>query len=102
VSISVGKSTVVKAAAGGPGLCPGDKTAREVDARSADLGVLLRESTGIESGATAQFEDVSTGSWTAGRKKSAGNLLGVVAKEILATESVEPGTAFEEAIGWTP
>ena len=31
-------------------------------------------------------------------EESAGDLLGVIAKEILAAESVEPGTTFEEAV----
>lgn len=63
------------------------------------MGVFLRESTGVEAGAAAEFKDVSAGGGAVGGKEGARDLVGVVAEEILAAEGVEPGAAFEEAVG---
>lgn len=43
---------------------------------------------------------MGAGNGTAGGEESAGDLLSVIAEEVLAAESVEPGTTFVEAVGW--
>ena len=59
--VAVSEGAVLEAAAGGPRLGPGDKAAREVDARGVDLGILLREPTGIEAGAASELKDMGSG-----------------------------------------
>jgi hypothetical protein len=66
-----------------------------------NLGILLREATGIKTGAAAEFENMSAGRRAVGGKESAGDLLGMIAEEVLATEGVEPGAALEETVGRT-
>ena len=39
------------------------------------------------------------GGGSARREESAGDLVGVIAEEVLAAEGVEPGAALEEAVG---
>ena len=99
MDITVDEGAVFEAAAGGSGFGSCDEALGEVDAGGVNLRVLLRESTGIEAGTAAEFEDVRAGSGAAGGKESAGNLVSVVAEEIFAAERVEPGAAFKEAVG---
>jgi hypothetical protein len=49
-----------------------------------NLRILLRESTGIEAWATAEFEDMGAGSRTAGRKEGVCDLLSMVSEEVFA------------------
>jgi hypothetical protein len=101
VCVSVGEGTVLKAAAGSAGLRPGDEAARKIDAGCVDLGILLREPTGIKAGAAAQLKNMGAGSGSASGEERERDLLSVIAEEVLATESVKPGAGLEEAIGRT-
>ena len=70
VDVAVGEGAVLEAAAGGSGFGSGDEALGEVDAGGVDLRVLLRESTGVEAGAAAEFEDVSAGGGAVGGKRA--------------------------------
>jgi hypothetical protein len=59
------------------------------------LRVLLRESTGVEAGAATKFENAGAGGWVARRKKSVGDLLGMVTEEVLAAKGIKPGAGLE-------
>jgi hypothetical protein len=98
MGITVGEGTVPEAATGGSRFGSGDEAAGQIDSRGVDLGILLRESTGIKAWAAAELKNMSAWARAMGRKKSAGDLLGVIAEEILAAEGVEPGTGFEETV----
>jgi hypothetical protein len=99
VNVAVGEGAVLQAAAGGSGFGSCDEAFGEIDASGVDLRVLLGESTGVEAGAAAELKDVGAGSGSVGSEERAGDLLGVIAEEILAAEGVEPGAAFEQAVG---
>ena len=100
MGVAVGEGAVLEAATGGSRLGSCNETAREIDAGGVDLWVFLGKSTGIEARAAAKFEDMSTGDGAIGRKESVGDLLSVIAEEVLAAEGVEPGAGFEEAVRW--
>ena len=99
VDIAVGEGAVSEPAASGAGFCSCDEAFGEIDAGGVDLGILLRESTGIEAGSATKVEDASAGGGPVGRKKSACDLRGVIAEKVLAAEGIEPGAAFKEAVG---
>lgn len=99
VGVGVLEAAVGEAAAGGPGAGAFEEGEGEVDAGGAEGGVLFGESTGIEAGAAAEFEEALARGGALRGEEGVGDLLGVVAEEVLATEGVEPGTAFEEAVG---
>jgi hypothetical protein len=98
VRVTATKVTVEKAAAGGATFRTKQKVFGEVDAGGLKLGILVGETTGVEPRAAADFEYMSAGSGTARGKQRPRDLRGVIAEEILATQSVEPPTSFEEAL----
>jgi hypothetical protein len=97
VDVTMGEVAIFQVAAGGSGLGSCDEAFGEIDAGGVDLRVFLRESTGIEAGAAAEFQGVRAGGGSGGGEESAGYLAGVVAEEVFATEGIEPGAAFEQA-----
>jgi hypothetical protein len=100
LGVAMGESAVAESAAGGAGAGALDEAAREVDPGGVDVGVVLGETTGVEAGAATEFEDTGSGAGALAGEQGAGDLLGVVAEQVLAAEGVEPGTSFEEAVGW--
>jgi hypothetical protein len=98
LGVSVGEGAVAEAAAGGAGAGTLYQAAGEIDPGSVDVGVVLGETAGVEAGSAAEFEDARAGAGAFAGEERTGDLLGVVAEEVLAAEGVEPGATFEEAV----
>ena len=101
VRVSVLEGAVGQAAGGlARDSAAADEGEREIDAGGAEIGELFGEATSIKARAAAELEQTGTRTGADRRKEREGDLLGVIAEEVLAAEGIEPSPALEEAFRW--
>ncbi len=88
--IGFDKMTVLQAAEVRPVLGAGKQSLGKIDPCDANLRVALRQTAGIETGATGYFQKVGFGAGLGARPKGVGDGGGVIAEQMFTTECVKP------------
>ncbi len=89
-NIGFDEMTVLQAADVGPVFGAGEQSLGKVDTGNLNVRVALRQTASVEAGATGYFKEVGFGAGPGARPKCVGDCCGVIAKQMLTTECVEP------------
>jgi hypothetical protein len=89
-NIGFDETTILQAADVGPVFGAGEQSLGKIDARNLNVRVALRQTAGVEAGATGYFQKVGFRAGPGAGPKGVGDCCGVIAEQMLTTECVEP------------